>query len=57
MRLLFFGRYNCNYSKMILQTMKSYGYEITYKMSKFRGEKIPKKILNWKGISKLKRFW
>lgn len=49
MRLLFFGRYNCNYSKMILQTMKSYGYEITYKMSKFRGEKIPKKILNWKG--------
>ena len=33
---------------MILQTMKSYRYEITYKISKFISERISEKILNWK---------
>lgn len=49
LKILFFGRYNCKFTKFILEEFKNYECEITILLSKSRGEKIPGKILKWRG--------
>ncbi len=48
-KVLFFGRKNCSDSEKALLLLKDLKFKVTFIESSNRGEKIPKKGLNWKG--------
>ena len=47
--ILFFGRAKCDASEEIFKKLMSYDFDITYVISKTRGEKIPEDIFCWEG--------
>ncbi len=48
-RILFFGRSKCDATQNLLDQMQRYGFDVTYVMSKQRGEKLPEEITHWDG--------
>lgn len=49
MKVLFFGRHECDASKKILSLIQKEGFDVTYIQSKTRGEKIPEYAYEWEG--------
>lgn len=49
LKILFFGRKNCNFSKKILFEIKKLSNNIKVILSIKQGEKLTKNVLNWRG--------
>ena len=47
--ILFFGKYNCQYSLMILDHLNHLGFEVQIVLSKNRNDKFPEDINWWQG--------
>ncbi len=47
--VLFFGKYDCDYSQKILQHLNLLGFNVQSVLSKNRGEHLPEKLNNWSG--------
>ena len=47
--ILFFGKYNCQYSLMILDHLNHLGFEVQTVLSKNRNDKLPEDINWWQG--------
>ncbi len=48
-KVLFFGRDNCDGSKVAIELLRDLGFEITLIKSKSRGEKLPDDVGFWQG--------
>lgn len=48
-RVLFFGRENCAHSKKALNSLFTYGFDVTYVESRERGEDLSNEIMEWRG--------
>lgn len=47
--VLFFGRDPCDASKKLLGKLRRYEFDVTYVISKERGERLPEGTLSWEG--------
>ena len=45
--VLFFGKYNCDYSQKIFQHLKLLGFNVQSVFSKNRSEFLPEEIKDW----------
>ena len=48
-KVLFLGRVNCKYSRVLFSELSQFGFEVTYFESKRRAEKLPSELLSWNG--------
>ena len=47
--VLFFGKYNCQYSQKVLEHLRRLGFDVQSILSKNRNEKLPECIGSWQG--------